>query len=177
LGALTEFANHARDQVECAHGGRPLPDFRQIRVGPLKSLGDLRRPALVAGVNAGRTAEGMAALLDACYDACAQFRPHSGKGKSQGGTGPAEGKKPKRTKPPLHESNPLKFQVYQRIQKEHEAGKDRKAILSCLKADKDFTQQIHDAGLKLTKRLILQRYKRFGDRTCRESRAARLRCW
>ena len=25
--------------------------------------------------------------------------------------------------------------------------------------------------------LVLQRYKRMGDRVCRESRAARLRCW
>ena len=29
----------------------------------------------------------------------------------------------------------------------------------------------------LEERLVLQRYKRMGDRLCRESRAARLRCW
>ncbi len=68
------------------------------------------------------------------------------------GTGASSDKSTKRRrtggKPPLEKSNPLQFQVYQRIQQEHQPGAEHVATLGRLKDDKDFIEQVKAAGLK-----------------------------
>jgi hypothetical protein len=76
---------------------------------------------------------------------------------SQGGVGQGKdaGKKKRRGgKPPLEKTNSLKFQIYERIQREHQPGEDYADVVSRLKEDKDFGQQVKDAGLKLTPKLV-----------------------
>jgi hypothetical protein len=81
----------------------------------------------------------------------------AGGGRDQAGAGPAEGtgkKKVKVGKRPLETSNPLKFQVYQRIQQEHQPGNEYLDTVDRLKADKQFAEQVKEAGLKLDTRLV-----------------------
>ncbi len=74
-----------------------------------------------------------------------------------GGAGQGQGtvkRKGKTGKPPMEESNPLKFQVYERIQREHRPGSEHVDTLNRLRADRQFTDQVRDAKLKLDKGLI-----------------------
>jgi hypothetical protein len=73
-------------------------------------------------------------------------RKQSGRGR--GGRG-------KRNGPPkLEKRNPAKFQIYQRIKQEHEAGVGRGDIPARLKADRDFVEQVKEAKLTLNKKLV-----------------------
>lgn len=54
----------------------------------------------------------------------------------------------------LEDSNPLKFQVYQRIQKEHQPGGQHLDTIERLKRDKDCLEQAQDAGVKLNRALV-----------------------
>ena len=66
------------------------------------------------------------------------------------------GKKKRRGgKPPLEKSNPLLFQVYQRIQNEHRPHEEYAEMVKRLKDDKDFMQQITEVNLKLKTKLKL----------------------
>ena len=71
----------------------------------------------------------------------------SGQAKGEQAEG-ASAKKGRGGKRPLEKSNPLKLQVYQRIQQEHRQNEEYVEIVMRLKGDKDFDQQIKDAGLK-----------------------------
>jgi hypothetical protein len=62
-------------------------------------------------------------------------------------------KKRKGGRKPLEQSNPLKFQVYQRIQREHKPGEDYADVVTRLKMDKNFMEQVQQARLKLTRSL------------------------
>ncbi len=57
-------------------------------------------------------------------------------------------------RPRLEESSPLKFQIYQRIRQEHQPGKQYVETVKRLKADKQFVEQVTEAGLKLGTRLV-----------------------
>jgi hypothetical protein len=87
----------------------------------------------------------------------------------------AEGKKAKGKKKPLEKSNPLKAQVYDRIRREHRAGEQYADTLSRLKEDKDFVQQVAEAGLgKPTHKLIRNAVECFKqrERQARKNQAA-----
>ena len=91
----------------------------------------------------------------------------------QGGAGQGEGTgkgRPAGGRKQLEESNPMKLQVYQRIQKEHDADKRSKTILARLRSDKDFKEQVNSAGLKLTKNLIRSAIAFFAERRRQEVR-------
>jgi hypothetical protein len=85
----------------------------------------------------------------------------------QAGTGEVKGrskKKRKGGKPPLEESNLLKLQIYQRIKQEYQAGKRHAEIVERLKTDKDFVEQINDAGEKLNTKLVRKALAFFDQR-------------
>jgi hypothetical protein len=48
----------------------------------------------------------------------------------------------------LEDSNPLKFQVYERIRRTHQPGKDYADSVAILNDDRDFIEQVKHAGLK-----------------------------
>jgi hypothetical protein len=55
----------------------------------------------------------------------------------------------------LEEKNPLAFQVYERIRKEHQPREQYTQTLDRLKVDRDFLEQVQDAGLgRLDTRLV-----------------------
>jgi hypothetical protein len=72
--------------------------------------------------------------------------------RDQGGAaGPGEQtgrRKRKGGRRPLEESNPLKFQVYERIQQVHQPGDEYVDTVRRLRADKDFVEQVKAAGLE-----------------------------
>lgn len=57
-------------------------------------------------------------------------------------------------RPRLEARYPLKFQVYERIRKEHKANSPYHTTLSIVKQDNDFVQQVKDANLKLNSKLV-----------------------
>jgi hypothetical protein len=50
-------------------------------------------------------------------------------------------------KPPLEQSNPVKFQVYERIKQEHQPGEYYADTVDRLKIDTAFVEQVQEAGL------------------------------
>jgi hypothetical protein len=64
--------------------------------------------------------------------------------------------KRKRTggRPRLEKSNPLKFHVYERIRQEYQPGEEHVDMVSRLKADKDFFDQVKTAGLRPNTQLV-----------------------
>ncbi len=58
------------------------------------------------------------------------------------------------TRPPLEKSNPLQFQVYQRIRQAHGKGEKYLNTIERLKSDKQFLEQVHEAKLKLNCKLV-----------------------
>jgi hypothetical protein len=71
-------------------------------------------------------------------------------------------------KPPLEKSNPLQFQVYERIRQAHQAGGAYTDTVGRLRGDKDFMEQLVAAGLgKLTTGLV-KRALAFFDQRKRE---------
>jgi hypothetical protein len=69
------------------------------------------------------------------------------------GKGVGEGK-PRGGKRPLEETNPVAFQVYQRIRQEHRPGRRYADTIDRLKTDHQFTEQVKEAGLKLNSKLV-----------------------
>ena len=65
---------------------------------------------------------------------------------------------------PLEESNPLKFQIYQRIQQEHSPGEDYLTTVNRLKNDKDFMEQIRQGNEKLDTKLVRRALSFFDQR-------------
>jgi hypothetical protein len=57
-------------------------------------------------------------------------------------------------KPPLEKSNRLKFQVYERIKREHQPGNEYCVVIERLKKDRQFMEQLSDTKLKLTSQLV-----------------------
>jgi hypothetical protein len=77
--------------------------------------------------------------------------------------------KPKRKgTPPLEKRNPLKYQIYQRIEKERKAGTKRADILSLLKSDAALKEQLMEAGLKPSKKLVHAAIGYFSQPTCKK---------
>jgi hypothetical protein len=64
----------------------------------------------------------------------------------------------------------LKFQVYERIQKEHRPGAEYADTVGRLKDDKEFTEQVEDAGLKLDSKLVRKALALFDQRERNEAR-------
>jgi hypothetical protein len=54
----------------------------------------------------------------------------------------------------LEVSNPIKFQIYQRIQQVHQPPDTYADTIDRLKADRQFTEQIRDIGLRLNSTLV-----------------------
>jgi hypothetical protein len=71
-------------------------------------------------------------------------------------------------KPPLEQTHPLQFQVYQRIEREHQPGNDHKDTVDRLKSDRDFTEQVKAAELKLSTRLVRKALALFAQREVRK---------
>jgi hypothetical protein len=67
-------------------------------------------------------------------------------------------------KRPLEKSNPVQFQVYERIQQEHRADEEYTATVNRLKGDKDFTEQVKVAALKLDTKLVRRAVAFFDQR-------------
>jgi hypothetical protein len=67
-------------------------------------------------------------------------------------------------KRPLEESNPLQFQVYERIQREHQPCDEHIDTVNRLKADRDFAEQVKEAGLKLDTALVRNALACFAQR-------------
>ena len=80
MKAITDFVYAAQGRAEALEP-QSVP-FGQLRIGLLTTISERRQGAFVAGVLAGEAPERMKALLDACYDACARFRP-----RAEGGSG------------------------------------------------------------------------------------------
>jgi hypothetical protein len=57
-------------------------------------------------------------------------------------------------KPPLEKRKPLVFQVYQRIQQERRSKARYRDTVDHLKAEKQFTELVSEAGLKLNTKLV-----------------------
>lgn len=95
--------------------------------------------------------------------------------RASAGNDPAEGEQPKqqgktRGKRPLEQSNPLKFQIYDRIRREQrQLGEQYADIVARLKSDKDFAEQVTAAKLKLNAKLVRQALA-FFDYRAREAR-------
>jgi hypothetical protein len=71
----------------------------------------------------------------------------------------------------LETSNPLKFQVYERIQREHQPGGDYADTVDHLKHDKDFAEQVAAAGLKkVNSALVRKAIAFFAQRKCDQAR-------
>jgi hypothetical protein len=81
----------------------------------------------------------------------------------------ADKRKRRGGKPPLEQTHPLRFQVYQRIEREHQPGDDYKDTVDRLKGNKDFTDQVEAAGLKLSTKLVRKALALFDQRQ-REAR-------
>jgi hypothetical protein len=81
----------------------------------------------------------------------------------------ADKRKRRRGKPPLEQTHPLRFQVYQRIEREHQPGDDYKDTVDRLKGDKDFTDQVKDAEFRLNTKLVRKALALFDQRQ-REAR-------
>jgi hypothetical protein len=76
---------------------------------------------------------------------------------NRAGAGQAEGrgkKKGKGGKRPLEQSNLVKFQVYERIQREHHPDEEYVDTVERLRADKDFAEQVRAVRLKLNTDLV-----------------------
>jgi hypothetical protein len=79
--------------------------------------------------------------------------------------GPATGKqKRKGGRRPLEQSNPLKAQIYQRVQRAHVPGDDYLKTVSQLQADRDFIDQISEANMRLDTKLVRKALAFFDQR-------------
>lgn len=65
----------------------------------------------------------------------------------------------------LEKSNPIKLQIYQRIQQVHKPGQEYVLTVQELSKDKDFTDQVRDAKLKLDTQLVRQALAYFDTQT------------
>jgi hypothetical protein len=72
-------------------------------------------------------------------------------------------------KPTLERSNPVKLQVYERIRREHQPGNQYADTVTRLKDDKDFADQVKQAGLKMNSKLVRAALAYFATREARES--------
>lgn len=54
----------------------------------------------------------------------------------------------------LKEKKPLKYQVYERIQREHQAGEQSHDTIERLKRDRQFLEQVQEAKLRLNPKLV-----------------------
>jgi hypothetical protein len=95
--------------------------------------------------------------------AACQHRPRRSRGKEP------QGRKKRIGKRPLEERDPLKFQVYERIQRAHRPGQQYTDTLDSLKGDQDFVGQVKEAGLKLTTAVVRAALALFDQRR-REAR-------
>jgi hypothetical protein len=57
-------------------------------------------------------------------------------------------------KPPLEDSNPLQKQIYERIKRERRPREPYTKTVDRLKTDRDFVEQVREAGLRLDGKLI-----------------------
>jgi hypothetical protein len=140
-------AEVAWDQCEDAGLG---VDYAESIVALLKMWRDLKLgalPEIRAPTNQAEWLVALDALEQALEPALQQ---EAGKRPCR----PSDAKTRKRTKRPLEDSNPLKLQVYERVRREHGAGKKGKALLDCLKEDKDFAEQVREAKLTLDRVLV-----------------------
>jgi hypothetical protein len=86
-------------------------------------------------------------------------RPEGG-GVANGVDGPGTAKRKRRDgKRPLEQSNPLKFQIYDRIRQAHMRGENYVDTVTRLKEDKDFMEQVEEAGEKVDTKLVLNQAK------------------
>jgi len=73
-------------------------------------------------------------------------------------------RKRKTGKRPLEQSNPLKYQVYERIRHTHTPGKAYVETVRHLKDDKGFMEQVQEAGEKLDTKLVRKALALFWQR-------------
>lgn len=77
-----------------------------------------------------------------------------GAGQGEGDVGSSKGGKQREARKRLEQREPLKFQVYQCIHKAHIPNAPYADVIEQLKADKQFLEQVKDAGLKLNDQLV-----------------------
>jgi hypothetical protein len=93
----------------------------------------------------------------------------SGRPEGAGRAGGAQGagiakRKRKGGRRPLEQSHPLRFQVYERIRQAHRPGNEYVGTVRRLKNDKDFMEQVEEAGEKLDTKLVRRALALFGQR-------------
>jgi hypothetical protein len=77
------------------------------------------------------------------------------------GTGTAERSHGKR---PLEQSNPLKLQIYERIRQEHMRDENHLDTVTRLKEDKNFMEQVKEAGEMVNTKLVRKALAFFDQR-------------
>jgi hypothetical protein len=91
-------------------------------------------------------------------------RPEGG-GVANGVDGPGTAKRKRRDgKRPLEQSNPLKFQIYDHIRQAHMRGENYVDTVTRLKEDKDFMEQVEEAGEKVDTKLVRKALALFDQR-------------
>jgi hypothetical protein len=87
------------------------------------------------------------------------------------GHGEGGGKKKRHGgRPALEVSDPHKFQVYERIRGAHEPNTQHRDTVDRLKADRQFAEQVREAGLKLNTKLVRVALAYFDQRARSEAR-------
>jgi hypothetical protein len=153
-----------RESVQCA--GLDIPEYAGGKVAQVTgepTLGATRTATLAVSASAfAQDLLGWADDIEAEDEQeplprrAARQGKTTGKGKRGGG------------KPRLEQSNPLAFQVYKRIQQEHQPGEDYVDTVSRLKSDKNFNEQLREAGVGKLDTGLVRRALAFFDSRARE---------
>jgi hypothetical protein len=171
----------------CQSKSLTVPDFAFPQPEHFRPYGFLRIPHYrsSAGLNLYADPNWLQAMKELQVAAElqeAQRRKQPTKGRGEGATGRRQavagagqetGKrrgKGKGGKRPLEESNPLKFQVYERINRERQPGEDHADIVQRLKSDQGFVGQVRDAKLTLNTKLVRRAIALFDQRKRHEER-------
>jgi hypothetical protein len=88
----------------------------------------------------------------------------SGSGRTGGGAAATAKKKKKVGRRRLEMSDPLKYQVYERIQRAHSPGDSYVDIVTRLQGDKDFAELVERAKEKLNTNLVKKALELFAQR-------------
>jgi hypothetical protein len=136
---------------------------RREQLGPADSIPFLELRTLATGLRESHLPD-LQAILAQARASLAATRQRAGRedggGKARRGGG----------KRRLEQSNPLKFQIYDRIRQAHEPNADYGNTVDRLKADRQLVEQVSEAGLKLNTRLVRNALAFFDQRERDEAR-------
>jgi hypothetical protein len=172
VARLPQVSGPRLDPSRCPGCQAPVPEeYSTLPEVPCLNCG---RWELYTGVGVVPTA-GPPGTPPGIFRSCAPFwqpllpgqlkpPPRGGKGtRSSAGNGI-------RTKRRLEESNPQLFQVYTRIKQESQAGERHKDIVARLKTDKQFSEQVKEAGRTLDVQLVKNALALFDQRDRAQAR-------